>query len=295
MNISAINSSFTNYGVNNVLNNNRVSFSSKKRPINNNSELSESSKQGLNVAKKMIKLARVDSLTLDNVQQIINEQAPVPVKVDSINNLPSIVSQRIYSKVLAHMLPGYNYNFQLAQANIYISDNAKTAKEQGELIANTAHEFTHILQRNNDKNYFGILNYTRNPQEVTQIARTSQTVMQKALGECSSQLFGDSKKTQKIIYDRLSGKYNTKDNIKRTSLNEMIDNASLVLSQQLRKDKNDMKQAITGFIKQETQNEIEAYDVTIKTLDDWGKYTPEYKGKMLLSQDIHRYIYDSLN
>ena len=289
MKISAVNLYSTN-SYNNV-NNIKPTFSAHSAQNNN---ISDNMKKGLSVAKKMMKLARIDSLSLPSIHIALNSSSPIPVYVQPIKNLPEMIKQNMSGKILAHMMPKYNYDFQLAEADIFLSEDTSTAKSKGELIANTAHEYTHILQRNNDNNYYGLLEYTKNPNEVTTIARTSQMIMQNALREGGTQIYSSPMQAAKVVNARLQNKYSVKDNIKKTSINELIESASSMLSQQLRKDKDDMKKAIKGWIKQETANEVEAYNVTLKALDDWGKYDAEQKGKIMLNRDLHQYIHDIL-
>lgn len=289
MKISSVNLYSTN--LYNNANNIKPAFSAHSAQNNN---ISDNMQKGLSIAKKMMKLARIDSLSLSNIHIVLNSSSPVPVLVQPIKNLPEMIKQNMSGKILAHMMPKYNYDFQLAEANIFLSEDTSTAKSKGELIANTAHEYTHILQRNNDKNYYGLLEYTKNMNEVTTIARTSQIIMQNTLREGGTQIYSSPMQADKVVNARLQNKYSVKDNIKKTSINELIESASSMLSQQFRKDKDDMKRAIKGWIKQETANEVEAYNVTLKALDDWGKYDAQQKGKIMLNRDLHQYIHDIL-
>ncbi len=291
MKISSVNL-YSNNFYNKLVNNTEPAFSAHSEKKTDN--ISDNMKKGLTVAKKLMKHARTDYLTLPSIHLALNASPLVPIFVRPVKDLPGMINQNMSGKILAHMLPKYNYNFQLAEAEIYLPENVSTAKEKGELIANTAHEYTHVLQRSNDKSYYGILDYTKEPREVIAIARTAQSIMQNTLRNYGSQIFGSPIQNSKVINARLQNKYNVKDNLKPTIVDGLIDSASKVLSQQMRKDKNDIKKAITGWIKQESANEVEAYNVTLKAFDEWGKYDAEQKGKILINRDLHQYINEIL-
>ena len=268
-----------------------VSFSGKKNRVQEN--YSVNAQKGISLGKKILKLTRSNSLSAENLNNLVNENSPVPIKIDDIKNDP-IFAMGTFGKAIAHMLPGYNTDYQLSMANIYLGKFPSTAKEESDFVANLAHEYTHVLQRAEDKNYYGLLEYTTNAEELSMIARTAKTVMDKMGENCQLRLFNDERQVKAVLSSIISGKFDIEKSIGKIDFEHIIDSAANEIALYLGKSSDDMKAAITKWIKQETQNEIEAYSVTIAVLEH-SKYDPIVKAKRQLSKDIYSYINASLN
>ena len=81
--------------------------------------------------------------------------------------------------------------------------------------------------------------------------------------------------------------------VNRIDFNDIIENTSFNLALQLGKNPKDMKNAIRGWIIQETQNEKEAYSVTLEVLER-SKFDPDIRARRILSKEIFSYINKSL-
>ena len=241
-----------------------VSFSGKKDIVQQ--EYPKNIQEGIAVGKKILKLARSNSLNYETLNNILNENSPVQIYAEDIGNMPSI-AKGSFGKPVAHMLPGYTPDFKLAVANIYLGALPKTSKEESDFAANVAHEYTHVLQRAKDENYYDILKYTKNPNEVAVIARTSKSLMDKMCGICQQKLFNSEKEVRMVLNSVLDNKFDIKKSMGEIDFNEVIDSLAPILAIQLNKNPEDMKNAIKGWIIQETQNEKEAYSVTLDILE----------------------------
>lgn len=267
-----------------------VSFSGKKDIAKQ--EYSPIAQEGISVGKKLLKLARSNSLNYGNLDNVLNEKSPVPIGVEDVKNLPSIAKSD-FGKVVAHMLPGYTPDFKLGIANIYLGAMPKTAKEEADFCANVAHEYTHVLQRANDTNYYGLLNYTKNPDEVTHIARKSKSLMDNMGQVCQQNLFHSEKDVKTTLEKIKNNKFDIEKTLGKIDFNDIIENTSFNLALQLGKNPKDMKNAIKGWIIQETQNEKEAYSVTLEVLER-SKFDPDIRARRILSKEIFSYINKSL-
>ena len=230
-----------------------------------------------------MRLQRSNDLNNENISIYLNKISPVPINVMPISELP--VQSRIGFDISAHMLPAYGAdNLELAYANIYLKD-AKNAKEAGDLIANTAHEFAHVLQRHGDKTYYGIKNYTNNPEEIATIAQQGQYLYNdlnlqffnafKENKEFFKKIRDNNIPTTKEIEKYFQDSNMTKDAQKIADLYIKMFNdspAAKYLSIKENYGKECAGKLIKNWIKKEAQNEAEAYKVSIKTLEQWGKF-----------------------
>lgn len=296
MNISPINFNFVQkaqkspirYAYNN-LKCDSVSFSGKKKP--QNEELSKNALEGISLGKKVLKYSRNQDFSFDNISDMVNTISPVEVRIDDMRNCPA-GRMNAYGAIIAHMFPLYNYDFKLDSANIYLGLLPSTSKERADFAANLAHEYTHVLQRAQDNEYYGILKYTKDIQEVPYIARAAQGAMSEILNYCKSCLFTTQTQADKAVRATMEGRYSVKDQkIDETVFDEIISKAAKKVSQNLNKDYFDMKNAIKGWIKKEAQNEVEAYSVTIGVLDS-AKSDPITRAKRLLNKEIHELLAD---
>lgn len=237
----------------------------------------------MNAGRQLMRLQRSNDLNNQNISVYLNSISPVPINVMPISELP-VQGVRGFN-VSAHMLPAYGAdNLELAYANIYLKD-AKNAKEAGDLIANTAHEFAHVLQRHGDKTYYGIKNYTNNPEEIATIAQQSQYLYNDLCLQFSNafkenkeffnklrdnkvpttkeieEYFKDSNmiKDTKKIADSYIKMFTVSPTARRMSINENY-------------GKECVGKLIKNWIIKEAQNEAEAYRVSVETLKQWGKF-----------------------
>lgn len=246
-------------------------------------ELSPLEQHGVGVAKKLMKMQRSNSLTRENISQYLNSISPVPIKVEYVSNIPARIKANI-PNVAAHMVPLYDNNLELAAANIYIKD-ATTSKEAGDLIANTAHEFTHVLQRQVDKSYYGMKAYTNDVGQITSLARLSQSLYNGITktfldtlrydnnfqSQIKKGLIPDTKEIDKYIANK--GAQHSISECIDSTVKEVI-KSSKELGENIDKGlkTEDVIKMVKNWITKEAKNEAEAYNVTISALKQWGKY-----------------------
>lgn len=242
-------------------------------------ELSPLEEHGLGVAKKLMKMQRSSSLTRKNISQYLNSVSPVPINVEHVSQMPEQIRANI-PKVAAHMVPLYNNNIELMGANIYIKD-ATTSKEAGDLIANTAHEFTHVLQRQADNTYYGIKSHTKDVEQITGLARLSQALYNAAMQEFFGILRFDDEFQAKLRNGIIPNtkeidKYLSKNGRKQYVADYISKQAESVTQHEKRLSKNlqtdEIVKIVKNWIAKESSNEVEAYNVTIAALKQWGKY-----------------------
>lgn len=257
-------------------------------------ELSPLEQHGVSVAKKLMKMQRSGDLNRENISKYLNSISPVPVYVDHISNLPPQIRANMPNAV-AHMVPGYNFqNVELAMANIYLKD-AGNAKEAGDLIANTAHEFTHVLQRHADKGYYGIKQYTRDSAEITSLARASQQMYNSLINTCARILMYDDEFQAKLRKGRIPDSTEIEKclmkNGRKDTFAQSVEHTVKELSKRgalppVKMDVDTIIKIAKGWIAKEAQNETEAYNVTLSALRQWGKYEPD----VLLNRSVTRSI-----
>ena len=264
-----------------------VSFSGKK----NVQEQPEHVQKSISLGKKIIKFARVNQLSYPTLEKILNENSPVPIHVDDIKNDTHLAA--FSGKPVAHMLPLYNYDFKLTAANIYLGTIPQTSKEETDFIANVAHEYSHVLQRAADEDYYGITKYAKKPEEITAIARASQSILNELTQMCQQKLFTCEKDVKNTINSILTNRFDINKSLNGLDFDELITDAAFILYLQLHKDPNDMKNAIKDWIAKEAQNEKEAYTVTLSVLES-SKHDPIIKAKRILNKELYSYINEAV-
>lgn len=265
-----------------------VSFSGK----NARNEDSENIIAGTSLGKKILKFSRANNLSYENLSEMVNSVSPVKVEIKNLEECP-VKGINTAGAVIAHMLPLYGLDFRLKMAKIHLGNIPNTSKEKTDLIANLAHEYTHVLQRANDENYYGILKYTQNPQEIAFIARAAKKAMDEVVRSCQMCLFSNQVKVNNVLNSVMRGNFNIEKSIDNSQFESIIENVAEVVSMNLGKNYNDMKDAIKGWVKQETQNEAEAYSVSVNVLD-CSKNDPVIRAKRLLSKELYSFISNSL-
>ncbi len=167
-----------------------VSFSAKKTNSVKNSisfdtqlEKSSNVKQAVAAGKKLICCG---DTSLNGIQSIYNINSPVPISVSDIKD--SYI--RLPENAVAHMLPYYNpEDLTLIYASIYLNPNEK---DTNTLIADSAHEYTHVLQRANDKDYYGYKElFNGSVDNTITAARFSQSIMGNITREYTNKILSD--------------------------------------------------------------------------------------------------------
>lgn len=280
------------YSINNYkIQNRNISFNGSK-----NNGLSPNIQEGIKIGKKLSKSIGTGYNQLSNIEQILNASSPVPIEVLPLSELPEQMRNLNSAKILAHMVPMYDYGINLSYAKIHIPISTKNAKERNQLIATIAHEYTHVLQREQDKNYYGIKNLTNNINDTVIIARNAQRIMQEGVGRCYEKLFSNPKNIQSTLDARLKEKFDTQKALKDININNEINSCTSALtSGQPQVIKAKIKRAIISWIKQETANEVEAYTVSENVLRQLGKYDVNYMAKILILKDLYEYLNKSVN
>lgn len=289
MNISPINVitslnkfNYQNKGLKNspALKYDEVSFSGKEPSLN--------IERGVKIGEKILNLSKNNLLNYETLNNVLNENSPVPICIQDIRNIPNIAKSD-FGKPIAHMLPGYTPDLKLAAANIYLGSLPKTPQEVSDFAANVAHEYTHVLQRAQDKTYYGIPNCTKNIKEITIIARSAKSIMDEMGIFCQQQLFHSENDIKTVLNSILNNDFSLEKRLGRTNFNKIIDTTAFVLAFQFNKNPEDIKTALKNFIIQESQNETDAYSVTQKVLEK-SKHDPIIKAKRILSKEIYSYI-----
>ncbi len=298
MNISPINLTFSpkisnnnvkHVNYNKTLKYDSVSFSGKKKPMQYN--FSKNISSGISLGKKALKQFRDNEFSYTDLNETINRISPVPVEIKNIDECP--VRNMSAGITIAHMMPYYGYDFRLKMANIYLGNMPSSAKEKTDFVANLAHEYTHVLQRAEDDNYYGILKYTQDPKEVTIIARMAKQAMDVMTRSCQESLFSNQMQVNKLLNSIIDGKFDIKKSVDNSDFENIISGAAEIIAINLGKNKTDMENAIKGWIKKEAQNEAEAYTVSIEVLN-CSKFDPITKAKRILSKEIYSFIDNSL-
>ena len=297
MKISPINNLFFNkkifknsFKYNNSLECDTVSFSGRNKPVQN--EISENMLSGISLGKKILKHIRTNELSYEDLSRIVNNASPVEIGIKPLDECP-FKNFNLAGTVIAHMLPLYGFDYKLRSANIYLGELPQTSRERTDFVANLAHEYTHVLQRAQDDNYYGILKYTQNPQEVALIARASKQAMDMIVRSCQTNLFSNQAQVNKVLKSIIDGKFKIEEAVDNSNFEDIVANAAQLVSLSLDKDYSDIEEAIKGWIKKEASNEAEAYSVTIGVLDS-SKFDLVTKAKRILSREIYSYIAQSL-
>lgn len=268
-----------------------VCFSGKKQPVE--TDFSPEAQEGIAIGKKMLKLAKSDSLTKDAIEKILNEKSPVKITVKDIADFEYEFIGSI-GHVTAHMLPLYDTEtLHLAEADINLGPIPKTAKEKSQYAAEIAHEYTHVLQRAKDKNYYGLPKYLKNNEEIVKVARASQETMGRIGIICQKEMANKIKNKNKIKELALNNKLDIKKILGDISFSSIINFVSLNLAAELNKDPEEMKKLVKGWIIQETANEKEAYEVSIDILSR-TKHDPENMINDKIMKELYGYISDKL-
>lgn len=254
-------------------------------------------RNGINLGKKLI----LDSDTsLNGIEKIMTRYSPIPVFVEDINN--DAIRASLPANTLAHMLPGYKNDLTLGQAIIYMNPSIKDEKERSTFIADSAHEYTDVLQRFNDKKYYGLTDIFDNFSDIQNTARAAQNILRELVSlyagnTARNPMFQKSMQRGKFQYTSadIEGFCSAGNPIKDTS-NKIIDNNIDFLTQfnNFGIDKETLNKAVKMWIKQEALHEAEAYTVTLETLKKCTTYDKETYIKRNLHQGIYTAIYNSL-
>ena len=266
-----------------------VSFSGKKKPLQNN--FSENVLSGLSLGKKILKQFRDSEFSYADLGEMVNRTSPVPVEIKSLDECP--VKNMCVGAAIAHMMPLYGYDYKLKMANIYLGNMPFVAKEKTDFVANLAHEYTHVLQRAQDDDYYGILKYTQDPNEVTIIARMAKQAMDEMTRICQEELFSNQMQVNRVLSSIMDGKFDIKKSVDNSDFENIISTIAEIISVNLGKNKADMENAIKGWIKKEAQNEVEAYTVSTEVLNS-SKFDPITRAKRILNKEVYSFIDSSL-
>ena len=241
-----------------------VSFSGKK---NEPSHLSPTAEKALSVQSKLHKLYRTNRLSTETIEEVLNKQSPVPVEVIDIKNLPDVFTNA--KNCQAYMQPIYGQDLKLKSAKIFINPYFKDKRTASGIIADTVHEFTHVLQRERDNDYVGLAKFTGNLEEA------------RFLNFIASNTMRDMEKT---IFNTL----NTK-----TKFLDIVNKKSKTLTPLTKDDvkpflegKEKLSETLEGLLNANFQNTMEQYQIP-------KKYSGEYnffylKAKPTLKNSVIR-------
>ena len=110
---------------------------------------------------------------------------------------------------------------------------------------------------------------------------------------CQQNLFHSEKDVKTTLEKIKNNKFDIEKTLGEIDFNDIIENTSFNLALQLGKNPKDMKNAVKGWIIQETHNEKEAYSVTLEVLER-SKFDPDIRARRILSKEIFSYINKSL-
>ena len=266
-----------------------ISFSGKKKPVQNDFQNISS---GVSLGKKVLKNLRTSELSYEDLSKILNDISPVEINVRPLKECP-VLNMNTAGAPVAHMLPLYGFDFRLKQANIYLGNLPQTAKEKTDFVANLAHEYTHVLQRAQDDNYYGILKYTQNPQKVSFIARASKQAMDEIVKTCQMTLFYNQAQVNKVLNSIIKSRFDIEKVLDNSNFEDIISDIAQFVSLNLDMDFNEVKDAMSAWIKKEALNEKEAYTVTLEVLEA-SKFDAVTRAKRVLSRELYSYIAKSL-
>lgn len=283
-----------------------VSFTGVKKQSKEADKLTDvqlANSQNVKTASKLAKkISTQQDLSLKSLEEAFNKSSPVEIEVIDLKDKPAFL--QLPPNTIAHMLPIYNnQNLELAKANILLNPNYGTAQEKTTLFADSMHEYTHVLQRNGDKTYYGMKAELKNTQEIQTAARISQAILGQVVNYYASTL-SDSPMLQRAMQN---GKYQfSSGEVEKCCTNgkEPKDTTEKIISSTLDRicsaqdvgiEKETLKKLVKNFIKQEALNEAEAYTVTLETLKRAGNFDRIIYTKRNLNQGIYTTIYNSID
>ena len=294
------NKQYSNFNLN-KLEKDPVSFSgTKKKNVQKKKTISKEEQAGIDMGKRLSRAMRKEHLSLTNTGIILNEKTPVPIQVDYMQNSPV----KLPPATSAHMFPLYNPDFTLNSAQIFINPTFQTTQDKGNFVANTAHEYTHVLQRAKDKSYFGLKKYTDDIEIIRYVIQTAQNTYNK-ISFTIGQNIGNN---PEYITSKSTGKELNYESVKEIGLNNVsIDDeisTSILLSAMRNPElhnktletipEKDFMNAIRNCIMKLAEFEKEAYNVTLDTLETWQDYAPETRVIRKAALDTNKMIIEQL-
>ncbi len=257
----------------------KVSFTGNQKEER---ELSILNEHCSSIGREIFRTIKDRKLDTKTAETILNTNCTVPIELLPLSENPLNVGK----ETVAHMLPMYYPDLTLAKANIYCNFDADKKKKFALLCADMAHEYNHVLQRAQDDTYFGIKNHTTNQQEVTSIVRTCQTIIHDVLTSIAVES-NTNKDFMKIMRSKSDLTFEQFENFSSSKIDvkeEMDKTIDKYMDKvQTKIEKEELKKLMKTAIYHLVEQEIEAYNTTIATLEKIDLYDQEYKNRRLAS------------
>ena len=115
-----------------------------------------------NNIKKALKIFNsIKEFNLPKIKEYFQNCEDFAINIENINSFKNKLEGFSY----AHYEINQNENDDINSATIYIKF-PNDEKEELQVLSAIAHEYTHILQRKNDKTYFGLKNHLDNKDDI---------------------------------------------------------------------------------------------------------------------------------
>ena len=163
--------------------------------------VSENVQEATALAKRLFKLQRSNRLNLDSVSELINSRSPVPVEIKDLKDLPQEMRLGNY---LAYLQPHFAEDFKLEKATMYLRQMPQDKKGQMGILANVAHEYTHLLQRSADDSYCGLKQYSQDLGEARFYKMFASRIASRSFNELNN-VFLETPQWGKLIEKALKG------------------------------------------------------------------------------------------
>lgn len=249
---------------------------------------------GIKIGKEMLKLAQTGELNKKNISLLMNANSEKGIEVFDVKeckNLPKTMTN-----ILAYMQPYYDENCNFLCAELYLQnfETIKTIEQQCDYIANNAHEFTHVLQRNKSKDMNGVRKYFNDIEKYQIISCIGFNILDEIFNFQTKEVKKDRNRNEQIIKEINEGNFNFKEHATNIDIGTQLINIGYSIAMQKGYDIEKTQKALFEWIYNTARDEEEAYKVTIAVLDECKQPNQETKTKRILAKEVYKYIADEL-
>lgn len=249
---------------------------------------------GIKIGEAMIQLAKQNRLNKKNISELMNKHAPKEIDVLDINehnNLPQSMG-----KIVAYMQPYYDENFEFLSAELYLGDfeNIKNPEKQSDFIANSAHEYTHFIQRDRNKDMNGVLKYFNDMDKFQIISGVGFKVLEELLYYQATQITSNEEKNEKAKEEIKNGNFDFANYAVNINAPMQILQIGYSIANQKNYDIAKTQKALLEWIYNTARDEEEAYEVTLATYDKCEKVDEDTKTTRFITKEAYKYIANEL-
>lgn len=249
---------------------------------------------GIKVGREMLRLAQANKLNRENLSSLINANTKHEIEIRDINEIRNAIQTP--GQMIAYMQPYYDNNFNFLSAELYLQDISKieTPEEECDFIANSAHEFTHIIQREKDKNMDGFLKYSNDMKKYKIISITGFRWLTSMVDKEARQIFNDTEKRKKAEEEIENGKFDFSEYAIETPFADQISDISGIIAVKCNYNPSDIQKMLLEWIYNVARDEEEAYEVTEAIYNEHDSADKNLKMKRVISKEVYKYIADKL-